>query len=207
MTLHLLQASSFKIQVAAFDYTDEDGDLTTVRSDTELHAMLHYHINTKPINHPTHLSIFPKIKDPSRDRNRFALKVNIKPSLSSLLLSTDVPPQYTEMQKTSGVFKPQRVRISQFIPDKNNDPTSNSNPAMYHQLTTNNHLQPTTSPSAKYNQNTLQLLETLGKGNSGFVRRAVHKPTGTVTAVKSIALDLTGEEQRRILLELEILQR
>lgn len=208
------QASDYKVQVGAFEYEDEDGDLTTVRSDTELHAMLHYFIHISNLSSASPLSVFPKIRDPAaRTRNRFALKVSIKPSLSSVLMSSSssIPPHYNELGD-GPPSRPTTTQVSKFIPHHDDDDDDGGGSAGAGESSMGS-ATPSPSSSASlgsqptYNGDTLLMLEVLGRGNSGVVRKARHKPTGSVSAVKSITLDLTGEEQRRILLELEILQR
>ncbi|CAD5122527.1 DgyrCDS10946 [Dimorphilus gyrociliatus] len=53
----------------------------------------------------------------------------------------------------------------------------------------------------------LQEIEVFGKGASGIVYRALHILSGCEMAVKTIALDATQDEQRRIIAELEILYK
>lgn len=53
----------------------------------------------------------------------------------------------------------------------------------------------------------LQEIEVFGKGASGIVHRALHVLSGSEMAVKTIALDATQDEQRRIIAELEILYK
>eukprot|EP00118_Oscarella_pearsei_P021200 m.236768 g.236768 ORF g.236768 m.236768 type:complete len:573 (+) comp40138_c0_seq9:211-1929(+) len=53
----------------------------------------------------------------------------------------------------------------------------------------------------------LAYLDVLGQGNGGTVYRAVHQPSKLTMAVKVIPLDVTLEEQKQILAELEVLHQ
>ena len=79
----------------AFEYRDEDGDLVTVRTDQELHAMLNYYVTMTANGDEFH--VFPKIVD---HMNTFQLKVAISPTLSSKMLDQSI---YTEVPTTHGV--------------------------------------------------------------------------------------------------------
>jgi len=196
------QASDYKLQVLAFEYRDEDGDLVTVRTDQELHAMLNCYVTMTANGEEFH--VFPKTVD---HMNTFKLKVAIGPTLSSEILNQ---PNYTEGPLTYEEVKPglkqvqNQQQLSQFIPDHQNNPLSQSHP-----LFCSSYLGSNNSPlkaQGIFNAENLQTEEVIGKGNSGVVKKAVNVKTGQLCAIKSIALDLTGEEQKRILLELDILQ-
>ncbi len=53
----------------------------------------------------------------------------------------------------------------------------------------------------------LEFISVLGSGAAGTVHRAVHRPSNTTMAVKIISLDISQEEQKKIISELEILVR
>ncbi|XP_065836383.1 dual specificity mitogen-activated protein kinase kinase 5-like [Oscarella lobularis] len=53
----------------------------------------------------------------------------------------------------------------------------------------------------------LSYLDVLGQGNGGTVYRALHQPSKQIIAVKVIPLDVTLEEQKQILSELEVLHQ
>lgn len=55
--------------------------------------------------------------------------------------------------------------------------------------------------------NDLNFLQIMGTGNGGTVYRAIHRPYGTVMAVKVIPLDITPEIQKQIISELEVLYK
>jgi len=201
------QASDYKLQVLAFEYRDEDGDLVTVRTDQELHAMLNYYVTMTANGDEFH--VFPKIVD---HMNTFQLKVAISPTLSSKMLDQSI---YTEVPTTHGEVKAGSKQIqnqqpmSQFIPDHRNEISQQNRQSPSYLLYSSTSLRSNRSPlnnQGIFNSETLQTKEVIGKGNSGVVKKAVHVKTGQLCAVKSIALDLTGEEQKRILLELDILQ-
>ena len=230
-----MQASDDLVMVTAFEYEDEDGDRITVRTDQELKTMISFHSSLSrrvegmfvSDESPDHLSqntpcivIFPKATKPSNRRNVHGLKVAIAPTASSMLLSG---PAALQQPKTSSLNT---------ISDKPNFSESTSGQISYQQNPSNKILLPNflydscpksdltvQSNAVKdkiaplsfhlggFSNDSLLFLETLGNGNSGIVRKALHKETQIVTAVKSITLDLTGEEQKRILQELEILKK
>lgn len=53
----------------------------------------------------------------------------------------------------------------------------------------------------------LQLLEELGRGNYGTVKKVLHKPTNVLMAMKEIRLELDATKLNAILMELDILHR
>lgn len=203
----LFQASGNQVVVSAFEYKDEDGDTITVKSNDELQAMLNFHLNTPTdlidpdlMNYSNHLVIYPKVCKANRRRNLHKLKVAIAPSASSFLLASQ------KKQESSNDFTSDNDNYEE--PPQTNEVHCNADQNSFigeHDVTNNK--------CDSYYENTdlthdsLYFLETLGTGNSGIVRSAVHKRSKTITAVKSIALDLSGEEKKRILLELEILRR
>lgn len=204
--------------MSSFEYKDEDGDRITVKSDDELHAMINFHISmplsfnqsqqgtfigenqdfvTDMSQH--HLLIYPKICKHPKLRNKHDLRVAVAPTASSLLLadtsSHTMQQSYPNGMSVSGSKRP-------FIPipseQHNTEKPKQQNTVLNRTL----NLQLGT-----LGNDALMFLEILGNGNSGVVRKAVHRESNTVTAVKSITLDLTGEEQQQILRELEILRR
>ena len=194
--------------VTAFEYEDEDGDRITVRTDQELKTMISLHSSFNRCSEGMFVSdehsldfsnnaclvIYPKLTKPSNRRNVHGLKVAIAPTASSLLLSdTSTVSQNVStmesMQPCLAQGKKNPVHLSQV-----NSKMEILKDTLSFQL-------------GKLNNDTLTFLETLGNGNSGIVRKALHKESQVITAVKSITLDLTGEEQKRILQELEILKK
>ncbi|PAV18757.1 kinase [Pyrrhoderma noxium] len=57
------------------------------------------------------------------------------------------------------------------------------------------------------NMNQMQLLEELGHGNYGTVKKVLHKPTNVLMAMKEIRLELDDAKLSAILMELDILHR
>ncbi|TDL25930.1 kinase-like protein [Rickenella mellea] len=57
------------------------------------------------------------------------------------------------------------------------------------------------------NMTQMQLLEELGRGNYGTVKRVLHKPTNVLMAMKEIRLELDDSKLNAILMELDILHR
>lgn len=53
----------------------------------------------------------------------------------------------------------------------------------------------------------MQLLEELGRGNYGTVKKVLHKPTNVLMAMKEIRLELDDSKLSAILMELDILHR
>jgi len=51
----------------------------------------------------------------------------------------------------------------------------------------------------------LEILEDIGRGSGGIVKKARHRPTGRLMALKIIQLDVNSEVRKRILLELRTL--
>ncbi|CAK8680398.1 dual specificity mitogen-activated protein kinase kinase 5-like [Clavelina lepadiformis] len=179
-----------------------------------------------------HLTIYPKIAKPSRRRNVHDLKVAIAPTASSMLLSKNrpelasfssnrLPNGLYDTKTTNTMQKPAPFRQDQTnfkVQQNMNISTSQTGGNVF--LDMQNQVRPTISKTCiniiqdslsfelgHFSNDTLLFLETLGNGNSGVVQKAIHKESQTITAVKSITVDLTGEEQRRILQELEILRR
>ena len=227
----MIQASNDLIMVTAFEYEDEDGDRITVRTDQELRTMIALHSS---FNHCSdgmfvsdeqsyHFSsnaclvIYPKLTKPSNRRNVHGLKVAIAPTVSSLLLS-DID---STSQNVSEIFSKNKENLPEQNPTDYPIPhdvpchSRDSNYSIGSNSLQRNHaskeieiLKDSLSfQLGKLNNDTLTFLETLGNGNSGIVRKALHKESQVITAVKSITLDLTGEEQKRILQELEILKK
>uniref|UniRef100_H2Z9D5 mitogen-activated protein kinase kinase n=1 Tax=Ciona savignyi TaxID=51511 RepID=H2Z9D5_CIOSA len=119
----------------------------------------------------------------------FVCEGNGVPNLPSLIV-------YPKNNKSS------RIRNVHDLKPNNSSAPNNVNNSPQH-----NSSQTDTFELGQIGNDTLLFLETIGNGNSGVVQRAVHRQSGTVTAVKSITLDLTDEEQKRILLELKILRK
>ena len=165
------------------------------------------------------LFIYPKLTKPSNRRNIHGLKVAIAPTASSLLLydSANISQQLANKEKRSTTsaqknLLPSRSEqyqtVSTYSQANKNISVSNSSIQGGSTNSEMENLKDSLSfQLGKLNNDTLTFLETLGNGNSGVVRKALHKETQVITAVKSITLDLTGEEQKRILQELEILKR
>lgn len=175
---------------------------------------------------PPCVVIFPKLTKPSNRRNVHGLKVAIAPTASSMLLSNSpVASQHSKNNELSSMsvhsnFSSEHSGQASYLPDSsqkilmpNFAYNSYQNTAMTVQPkvgsseNTNILKEPLSFHMGRFSNESLIFLETLGNGNSGVVRKAVHKETQVVTAVKSITLDLTGEEQKRILQELEILKK
>ncbi len=57
------------------------------------------------------------------------------------------------------------------------------------------------------NMTQMQLLEELGRGNYGTVKKVLHKPTNVLMAMKEIRLELDDAKLGAILMELDILHR
>jgi mitogen-activated protein kinase kinase len=57
------------------------------------------------------------------------------------------------------------------------------------------------------NMQQLKLLEELGRGNYGTVKKVLHKPTNVLMAMKEIRLELDQGKLSAILMELDILHR
>ncbi|KLO16955.1 kinase-like protein [Schizopora paradoxa] len=57
------------------------------------------------------------------------------------------------------------------------------------------------------NMTQMQLLEELGRGNYGTVKKVLHKPTNVLMAMKEIRLELDDAKLSAILMELDILHR
>ncbi|KZO98851.1 kinase-like protein [Calocera viscosa TUFC12733] len=53
----------------------------------------------------------------------------------------------------------------------------------------------------------LELMEELGRGNYGTVKKVLHRPTNTVMAMKEIRLELEESKLNAIIMELDILHR
>ena len=154
-----------------------------------------------------HLVIYPKVCKANRRRNLHKLKVSIAPSASSFLLASQ------QKQTVEGSHK----NLSNYDQSHSlhGKETSKSPIITQNDIIADKVCKMDTSLDDKcdFHGNTylthdsLHFLETLGTGNSAVVRSAIHKQSKTVTAVKSITLDLSGEEKKQILLELEILRR
>nr|XP_009860116.1 dual specificity mitogen-activated protein kinase kinase 5 [Ciona intestinalis] len=193
----IAQASDDKLLATYFEYKDEDGDRITVKSDEELHAMINFHMaptysqggafvhEGNGLPHLPSLVVYPKNSKPARSRNVHDLKVAIAPTASSKILSNNLDITVDDAMQA------QEPCSSLACENDRNSPAGNTDSFEVGQI----------------GNNTLLFLETIGNGNSGVVQRAVHRQSGTITAVKSITLDLTDEEQKRILLELKILRK
>nr|CAB3263618.1 MAPKK5 dual specificity mitogen-activated protein kinase kinase 5 [Phallusia mammillata] len=233
----IAEASDSQLVVSSFEYKDDDGDRITVKSDDELRAMINFHISMPlkieenqqgtfidenqsylPNVSQQHLLIYPKICKHPRMRNKHDLRVAIAPTASSLLLADGTAPamrqEYpngmyqTGIKDTSSNLHTNKAAPAQHVNQQYMSVTNTSS----QQQATEKHIQHKLDRTLNLQLGTLGndallFLEVLGNGNSGVVRKAVHRESNTVTAVKSITLDLTGEEQQQILRELEILRR
>lgn len=182
------QASGEQLVASCFDYKDEEDDLITVKNEHDLKAMVHFYHG----QNIEKLSIYPKISKNPGKRNKFGLKVAIsqqkqKPTLSQKDLSratqNPVPTGSSSVAQADGQVSGQgktfhTVSGTQGKIDNEMDGLSNLS---------------------------LTYLETLGNGNSGVVYKVIHNTSKMHMAVKSIAIDLTGQEQERIKSELKIL--
>ena len=171
------------------------------------------------------LVIYPKMTKPSTRRNIHGLKVAIAPTASSLLLTdhSHVSQQLgnTLSQPSSESHSFQNSSCASVVDQQHAYDLQSYSRTKDRDHPTTSSVVPTNSPNAdiknfqdslnfqlgKLSNDTLLFMETLGNGNSGIVRKAIHKQSQVITAVKAITLDLTGEEQKRILQELQILKK
>lgn len=223
--------------MTSFEYKDEDGDRITVKSDEELHAMINFHLtigtsfgipsqqpgcgtNIVCPSLPKHLYLYPKVCKHPWKRNKHELKVAIFPTASSLLLAGQFSKKHSKI--VPGLNGMNMTNTFSDNSSKQQFTLEDSVPLCYSSANTSNiavppvsekHIDSNVSQSSRFSHlgkldnDALVFLEVLGNGNSGVVRKAIHRQTKTITAVKTIALDLTGEEQQQILRELEILRR
>ncbi|KAJ8304838.1 hypothetical protein KUTeg_018421 [Tegillarca granosa] len=189
--------------VTAFEYEDEDGDRMTVRSDEEMKSMFQSYFSqlseedmVRGLLPP--LIIFPRVGKTPQNRNIHGLKVkthsvqtiNQPPVVQSTLSMTDPEPSHPVPETQPGQQDP--------------PPGGGSGDSGVSQ-------EVTTLPGGNISESDLQILQYLGKGNSGQVHRVLHKPSGTIMAVKAsivynvIQLDVDVEAQKQIISELQIL--
>lgn len=152
--------------------------------------MIQFHISqmqylpeTEKQNGILPLTIYPKSLKPPQKRNKHGLTLSLDSTAS----------KQSSHQKSLPVLKDTN-KENRFVPDNAASSVANVNGHPH-------------KPSLPNTFGDFEFLGTLGNGNSGVVYKAIHTRTGTVTAIKSIALDLSGDEQDRIKSELAILSR
>lgn len=188
---------------------DEENDRITVNNDEELHSMIKFHLRLSEHDHHSNLllKIYPKVCKKPEKRNKHGLKVSISQPVSSV----------TSQISTShhGAVKPiqssDRYPIhhyptnggSHFVPEG-----SDSKSVRKYSASENDGTEEVYNFQMEGLSNvSFSFRETLGNGNSGVVYKALHVYSDIMMAVKSITIDLSGEEQDRIKSELVILSQ
>lgn len=204
--------------VTAFEYEDEDGDRMTVRSDEEMKSMFQSYFSqlseedmVRGLLPP--LIIFPRVGKTPQNRNIHGLKIKTdKPSTVSTKSSNSQ--QSTKQSRTHSVQTINQPVVQSTLsmtdpepshPVPETQPGQQDPPPGGGSGDSGVSQEVTTLPGGNISESDLQILQYLGKGNSGQVHRVLHKPSGTIMAVKVIQLDVDVEAQKQIISELQIL--
>nr|XP_039254583.1 dual specificity mitogen-activated protein kinase kinase 5-like [Styela clava] len=191
----IYQASDDQLIVSAFEYADEEEDIITVKNQGDLDSMIEFYRSQDE----ERITIRPKLCKNPGNRNKFGLKLEIAPSkrliaqnaVSSTQQSTS---NSSKLQTQSSATAAQQNYQQQYRIPESDIEGVNENKKDLHEMD-------------GLSSRALSYVETLGNGNSGIVYKVIHKASRIVMAVKSIGIDLTGEEQNRIKSELEILSQ
>mmetsp|Transcript_29568 Transcript_29568/g.41589 ORF Transcript_29568/g.41589 Transcript_29568/m.41589 type:complete len:389 (+) Transcript_29568:680-1846(+) len=138
-----------------------------------------------------------------------ATKKKPKPKLeiTSFVKDNNNGPSYAVSE--SGTFREGDIAIGKKgLLVKGESPQANSAEKFYQPINTPTHdLRPPSTGPITLELKDLDFSTELGSGSSGFVKKAIHRPSGSVVAVKVIQLEVEENIRKQIILELKTLHK